>query len=71
MSAASGVVHRIEHSANPQVVLHGLKHQQAAVKDKLERPVVEARKCEGHNANFFGLLTPSLELKEQLLMGLT
>ena len=71
MGKGSGVVHRIEHSASPQVVLHGFKHQQAAVKDKLESPVVEARKREGHDAIFFGLVTPSPQLTEQLLMDLT
>ena len=70
MGAAPGVVHWIEHSANAQVVLHRFKHQQAAVKDNLERPVVEARECEGHDANVWGLVTPSPELTEPLLMGL-
>ena len=70
MGAAPGVLHRIEHSAHPQVVLHGLKHQQAAAKDNLERPLVEARECEGHGANVLGLLTASPELIEPLLMGL-
>ena len=70
MGAIPGVVQWIEHSANPQVVLHGLKHQQAAIKDNLERPVVEAGECEGHDANFFGLVTPSPKLTEPLLMGI-
>ena len=70
MGAIPGVVQWIEHSANPQVVLHGLKHKQAAIKDNLERPVVEAGECEGHGANFVGLVTPSPKLTKPLLMGI-
>ena len=70
MGADARVVHWIEHRAEPQVFSHRLKHQQAAVKDNLERPVVEAGECEGHDANFFGLVTPSPKLTEPLLMGI-
>ena len=70
MSTAPGVVHRLEHSTQPQLSLHGLKHQQTAVEDNLKRPVVEARKGEGHDRKLLGLFTPSPERRQPLLTGL-
>ena len=70
MGAAPGVVHWMEHSAHPQVVLDCFQHQQAAIEDHLKRPGVEARECEGHGADVLGLVTPSPELAEPLLMDL-
>ena len=70
MGADARVVHWIEHRAEPQVFSHRLKHQQAAVKDNLECPVVEARKGKGHDMKLFGLFTPSLDFIAPSLIGL-
>ena len=50
MGTAAGVVHWIQHCAEPHVILHCFKDQQAAVEDDLECPRIEAGKCEGHES---------------------
>ena len=50
MGTAVDVLHWVQNSAEAEFTLNCFKHQQAAVKDHLECPGVEAGKSEGHES---------------------